>query len=124
MSTPKSTVSLSWEEYSSVSKWSNPTCPEVLAFQAAYEGRLDDVKVMHQSYSGPIQLILSMIVMGATDGDQKAVGNWALVQGACILFAFKQPRKEFVRDTRDSNQQLSMLRGPGEVKKGTFVGSA
>lgn len=65
-----------------------------------------------------------MAVIGALDATpkQKEAGEWALLHGACLLWTFVQPKTiyEIDPDAAIYNKPISMLKGPGEVPKGTF----
>jgi len=67
------------------------------------------------------QWFVDMAVIGAVEGKAKLAGDWALRNGACYLWPFNQARDttEYIRAFGYS-KNLSMLKGPGDVLKGTF----
>ena len=79
---------------------------------------------------------LNMALMGATDGvmdtelkhlseQRKKIVKWCLENGASYMWCGTQPAGTWVWEkSNDTNRELSMLRGPGEVSKGSFKGLA
>ena len=71
-----------------------------------------------------------MALIGAADGKQKIedgvlsnhkeILQWAFEKGACLLFSFKHEPYRPVSNVSHYSHNVSMLRGPGEVSKGTF----
>jgi hypothetical protein len=59
-----------------------------------------------------------MIIMGAADGKNKEIQQWALEQGACLLFSFSNHYTKNTVTVSKYSKNLSML---GEVLKGTFI---
>lgn len=57
---------------------------------------------------------IHLAVIGASNGKQKEVGFWALENGGCFIFSFQHTA------TAKTAKSMSMLKGPGEVKRGTF----
>ena len=53
-------------------------------------------------------------------GKQSQIAQWALDNGACLLFGFTQWEKHTGVIGYKYNKNVSMLRGPGDVPKGTF----
>ncbi len=86
-------------------------------YQAAFEGREDDAKFLVKN-GGDI----NMVIMGASDGKHRNLQQWAFENGACILFSFKTSTESSIIEHRYP-KNLSMIRGPGEVSKGTFIKS-
>jgi len=93
-------------------------------YNYAFEGNLDEVK-SSVSKGGNIH----MAIMGAstfiennkTDClKQKEVAKWALENGACLIFSFTQEKKEEKVVVCKYDKNLSMIKGPGDVLKGTF----
>lgn len=84
-------------------------------YDAAKAGDLKLVQELVKS-GGSVQ----MAVMGAGDGKQGEVGQWAMENGACMLWAFKQETKRSKFSVSKFGKNISMLNGPGEVPRGTF----
>ncbi len=83
---------------------------------------------------------INMVIMGAADGqqdeksakkdhhdDSKSDGkygeilHWSLINGACLVFSFTQSSTPSPTLVSKYSKNLSMLRGPGEVPRGTFL---
>ncbi len=66
---------------------------------------------------------INMAIMGVCEcqdvAARKFIGDWALDKGACLLFAIQQKHEGLVEGMK-YNKNLSMLRGPGDIAKGTF----
>jgi hypothetical protein len=66
---------------------------------------------------------INMAIMGACDcpdsTTRELIQNWAWHNGACILFSIQQTHENLVEGMK-YNKNISMLRGPGDVAKGTF----
>jgi len=67
------------------------------------------------------QFLLDLVLMGAVEGKQTAISEWALAHGATLLFGFTQ-KPVLSYAGKDKNTRLKMLGGPGEVTKGAFTG--
>jgi hypothetical protein len=105
------------------------------AFLSSFEGRLAEAQ---ECVAGGASV--NCVVMGASEYvDQvkdgtvpldetrlaqcKGLCQWALLNGACLLFAFRHPKKQDLGPLIKYNKKVSMLSGPGDVPKGTFSGS-
>lgn len=86
-------------------------------YNAAVEGDLEKVKDLYVQ-GGDI----NMAIMGASDGKHKEISHWALNNGACFIFGFQHQAStvEYVKTNKAYGKNISMLRGPGEVVRGTF----
>lgn len=107
---------------------------EIAVYNAAKEGLLDEVKaaVGEGANANSNKLLVQMAVMGAADGKeelqqahkdyakQSAVGQWALNNGGCLLWGFKQEPRSIQFRQMTYNKKMTMLSGPGEVPRGTF----
>lgn len=99
-------------------------------YRAAQAGNFPLVKELHKK-GGDINSVL----MGATDGKRMPDGkrskecveimSWALDNKACYLFGFTQPEKTYTLDKSNNSffSRVSMLKGPGDVAKGSFKSS-
>ncbi len=84
-------------------------------YDAALIGNFEEVKKLCTNCTD-----YTMAIIGASDGKQREIQQWALENGACFLFSFKtfpEERINLVRYTKN----ISMLKGPGDVPKGTFL---
>lgn len=63
---------------------------------------------------------INMVIMGASDGKNKDICQWAFQNGACLLFSYTQSIQETATIVSKYSKNISMLKGPGEVSKGTF----
>ena len=95
-------------------------------WHAAGEMKLTDVQnlVAQSSIGMGRQFCLDMALMGASNNsdveERKRIKQWTWLAGACILWDIQQSSPEFVRESKDTNNKLKRLGGPGEVKKGEF----
>jgi len=107
--------------------------PHLKVLEAARAGDLDEVKFWIKA-GGSVQ----MAVMGAGDvleveadnndeaketthkNNAKVIGQWALQNGGCLLWSFSQRRQKSKFSVLKYNKNVSMLKGPGEVTRGTF----
>jgi len=115
--------------------------PHLKLLEAARAGDIEDAKYWFNK-GGSIQ----MAVMGAGDvmegnvqfdaetkHDKKAreakeawidnvktIGKWAMENGGCFLWSFTQGAKQSKFSVLKYNKNISMLKGPGEVARGTF----
>jgi hypothetical protein len=87
--------------------------------EAARAGRFDEVKELHARGAS-----IQCAIIGAGEGKQGAIAQWALERGACLIFSFTQAPKTGGVTSHSYGKNVSMLRGPGEVSKGTFRESA
>jgi hypothetical protein len=92
------------------------TNPDTMTLESAKIGDLEAVK-KYVKAGGSVHLAL----IGASDHGHKEVCKWALDNGACLLFCIQQPEVHKEKLIK-YNKPISMLKGPGEVKKGTFNG--
>ena len=88
---------------------------DIKVYNAAKEGNFDEVKRLVK-----IKADINMVIMGAYDGKQKEIWQWALENGACLLWGFQQEAHQSRVFVMKYNKNISMLRGPGEVSRGTF----
>ncbi len=109
-----------------VHNWPEPHSLEVRSFEFAKAGNLDELSELFKTCgSGDInkQFFLDMAIMGAHEGKVKSTYDWALKNGASLLWGIQQPKPKWIY-TRDKSltygKNISMLKGPGEVSKGTF----
>jgi hypothetical protein len=86
-------------------------------YNAALEGKEEEVKLLVKSGAD-----INMAIMGAADGKQKQLQQWAFENGACILFSFQTSIPGSIV-THKYGKNLSMIKGPGEIAKGTFLKS-
>lgn len=90
-------------------------------FTAAKEGKLSLVVSLHKKGGN-----VNSAIMGASEGDRtpekREILNWAFDNGACLLFSFYQPKNnvEYERTHNHFFSRVSMLKGPGDVAKGSF----
>jgi len=102
------------------------------AIDAAYQGRVDDAKA---HVAGGVSV--NCVVMGASryiddvkeglvEKDEqrlkatKVLAQWAIDQGACFPFAFKQPPASASVQVMKYNKNISMRSGPGDVARAPF----
>ncbi len=52
--------------------------------------------------------------------DHNEIFNWALANGSCLLWSFSQKRHYSKFTKMSYNKPITMLKGPGEVPRGTF----
>jgi hypothetical protein len=104
------------------------------AFNLGKNGQLNDISSAsnNQGSSQALHSFLDMVLMGATDGysdtqlremddRRKKIVKWSLEHGACQIWCGSQAAPEYVRPKlNDTNKELHMLGGPGEVAKGSF----
>ncbi len=66
----------------------------------------------------------NMLLMGGTDVSppNKEIANLAIEYGACMLFGFTQPKSNTHTSDKVNSffTRVSMLKGPGDVVKGSF----
>lgn len=109
---------------SDIRKWNNPDLEEVRAFELAREGKLSELQELFSKVGNgwSRQYFLDMAIMGAHEGKKEPEYMWAWKNGASLLWGIQQPKRDIlVRDREHTYpKNLSMLRGPGEVAKGTF----
>ena len=88
-------------------------------YEAAKAGDLEKVIDLMGEPLNSNGLLAQMAVMGAQD----AIGYWALRHGGCIRWAFKEEPGARTRCVAAGNygKNISMLKGPGEVARGTFA---
>ena len=84
-------------------------------YNAAKEGNFTEVKRLVA-----MKADINMVIMGASDGKQKEIQQWAFENGACLLWGFQQEQHRPKVQVMKYNKNISMLRGPGEVARGTF----
>ena len=101
-------------------------------YNAAAESSFDEVKKLHAAGGN-----INMVIMGCFDGPcnpdgskgpcSKEIYQYSLENGACILFGCRDPVDQQHKDTQTKPNsfftRISMLKGPGEVAKGTFRSS-
>lgn len=87
----------------------------------ASENKFDDLKKLYENVQKPAVLFLTMAIIGAAEAKNQQIVNWAWDNGGCILFAFQQKKQWVYEKTRDTNRELRMLGGKGEVSRGTFT---
>lgn len=95
---------------------------ELQAWEYGKTNNVEGVQTLYKTVSGHYrQFVLDMCVMGSVEGKSKDTGTWALANGACYLWTIQQPRDdtEYIK-AYGYSKNLSMLKGPGEVTKGTF----
>ncbi len=88
-------------------------------YEAAKFGNLDLVQALHKQNSSD-QFIIQMAIIGAVENRNSEIAQWALENGACLIFAIKHLPNAQSIISHDYSKRLSMLNGPGEVTKGTF----
>lgn len=89
---------------------------DTMTLESAKLGDLEAVQ-KYVKAGGSVHLAL----IGGSDGQHKTVCKWALDNGACLLFGIQQhhvPKEKLIKYSKP----ISMLKGPGEVSKGTFSG--
>lgn len=88
---------------------------------AARDGNFELVKELHKK-GGDINCAIMGPPEAGRTNEHKKILAYAFDNKACILFSFKQPESNIQYD-RSSNSffsRVSMLRGPGDVAKGSF----
>lgn len=86
-------------------------------YDYAKEGDFDEVKELVQ-----LGADINMVMMGASEGKHGQICYWALLNGACMLWGIKQEPQRNKVSVMKYNKSISMLKGPGEVARGTFSG--
>ena len=109
---------------------------DVQVYNAAKKGNFDEVKRLVD-----LKADINMVIMGAEDGKQeimdttdekqkeimrasiekqKEIKEWAFKNGACFLFGFQSQSHQAIASVMKYNKNISMLKGPGDVPRGTF----
>ena len=90
---------------------------------AARDGNLDLVKELHKKGGDINCAIMGPPEANRTDGHKRVLG-YAFDHGACLLFSFTQPERGYTLEKSGNSffSRVSMLRGPGDVSKGSFKG--
>lgn len=88
---------------------------DMQVYNAAKDGQFDEVKQLVN-----LKADINMVIMGAYDGKQKEIWQWALDNGACLLWGFQQEPHRSRLSAMKYNKNISMLKGPGEVARGVF----
>jgi len=63
---------------------------------------------------------IDMVLIGAHDGKHSDLCWWAIERGACLLWTIQQLQETSISISK-YNKNISMLKGPGEVTRGTFL---
>lgn len=111
---------------------------ETQALQFSSQNNLPALIELFKGVSGSqnIQYFTDMALIGASNANDAAeaagvsrenlpakdTGRWAMANGATPLWGIQQPRGWIYDRTKDTNRELRMLGGAGEVAKGTFKG--
>ena len=85
------------------------------AYVAALEGKEEEARALVKLGAN-----INCVIMGASDGKHKKLQQWAFENGACFVFSFQSSSTESIVQHK-YGKNLSMLRGPGDVPKGTFI---
>jgi hypothetical protein len=96
------------------------TSVEHQAFLLASQNKFDELKQLFTTVQKPAVLFLTMAIMGGAESRNDQIVTWAWDNGGCILFKFQQEKKWVYENTRDTNRELRMLGGKGEVSQGMF----
>jgi hypothetical protein len=64
--------------------------------------------------------LATMMIMGSSKAKNQKLAWWCFENGACYLFGFHHEQTNPVVFGERYSHNLSMLKGPGEVPKGTF----
>jgi hypothetical protein len=88
---------------------------DIKTYELAQANDLEGVKAEVQK-GGDI----NMAIMGAAANKHTEVMWWAFANGACLLWSMQQVHAPVSVEVFKYNKPISMLKGPGEVKKGTF----
>jgi acyl CoA:acetate/3-ketoacid CoA transferase beta subunit len=88
-----------------------------------------DLKIYAASRAGKLNEVISlfakgghidMAVMGSAEAKNSDICWWAIEHGGCILWTIDQTHKSSIIPHK-YGKNLSMLKGPGDVPKGTFI---
>lgn len=88
---------------------------------AAFSGDFDECVRLWKSGAN-----INMAIMGASDpeeqsGAHKTIQKWSFENGAHLIFGMKHQQPTIAPGKSDSFfSRISMLRGPGDVAKGSF----
>jgi hypothetical protein len=88
-------------------------------YEAAKAGNFSLVEEIYK-HNESDKFIVQMAIIGAAESKQTSIVFWALEHGACLLFALQQGSTAHSIVSHNYSKRLSMLKGPGEVLKGTF----
>lgn len=95
----------------------NAIDPDVHIREAAQAGDFETVKQLFSRGAS-----VDMALIGASATKQKHIQQWSIENGASVLWSFDQEPPKCHVSALKYSKNVSMLRGPGEVAKGTFQG--
>lgn len=100
---------------------SNSCAVELQAWNLAAQGKKEEFIALYEQNPSNKQFILDMGLMGASKAKQNEMKLWCWMNGASLLWSIQQAPKLFVKESKDTNNQLKRLNGPGEIARGTFA---